>query len=306
MDLIQQKQMGDFLRHSNENNAYEERDRHWYCAELGLADGPICSFSGERGASDEKIADELKMLRKVYSDCEYNEDFWGTQNEAQLKYDAKIKEFAKTPESELYVVFYEDCQSFDTPFMVTCDPRDPWEIDSEWDVFSNWRDNEPSFLEVWNRRKVPYTEAVERIKKMEPLPLKEKLPFKANPEYKQQIDALLPRLVSVENEDTAPYKLVVDQHKIRYDLKQLYIILAAEKFRELLGGYPPPYVGIKDENTLFMQFSQYDSWDFLSKYCVKKDKQYLWDVSNDPDFIGSNQKVFPISIEQYNSHESGW
>ncbi len=163
---------------------------------------------------------------------------------------------------------------------------------------------------------------VARVKEMKPLPPKEKVPFSVNPYYKKTIDDILAKLVDVDMEN-GPYKIVLEQKKLREELAQRYTLLASQKFRLLMGGnqyFTASHSNLHGYNNMLMfQQCQYDNWDAwhekLNQHCKIdewKDRNYdkfpiaYWDVSSDQDFEKSEQKVFPIRLSYYDSHESGY
>ncbi len=311
--------MRNFLDYSNGDHVEEwnRQERYYLSAQIGLADGPVNSIYVQRGATDEQIAEQLNMVRRVSGDYQHN-DCYGPPCEEQLAYYDKLKRFSTASESEVYLVFHDDCKGIDPPITVTFKakglPDNTHSYHDEWNVVANFRER-PEHLEVWNRLKVPYAEAAERIRKMEPLPPKVPKPFTIDPIFKQEIDDLIPKLVEIEDEDNAPYKLVVQQKGIRAALEMRFAVLAANKFRVIIGGHRPNYVNAQIgwgeyPYMLTIQLSEYDNWDrwhaLFKKHCKIEEwnpREYgkfpaaYWDLSNDPDFDYSKQKVYPIKLE---------
>jgi hypothetical protein len=324
----------------SDDEEFNYTGRYDFCAKIGLADGPINSFGGgrsRRGSSREILAEELTMLREISARFEDHNREFGLYDEKQDKhaksYENQLKRFAVAPESEIYMVFHEDCGRLDPPIKLTWDNDPKWarEYHGAWNALSNFSYEFPQLLELWNKLKIPYPEAVARIEKMEPLPLRELKTFSLDPSHMERINELLPQLEDLGNEDEAPYKKVVEQRELRDKLRYYFGVLAADKFRALIGGHKPQHVGLNTEmvrgkqdnfneqHCLVIQLSQYDNWDrchdFLKQHCKIEewtDRKYekfptaYWDLTNDPDFAQSKQKVYPIKLSYYDSHAGGW
>lgn len=317
----------------------DRRHREEVDVECGLVDGPIQGFSVSRGASMKTVIKELTSLQEIFRekgdewderDDEYNKKPNPNLTAALVAWEARCKRFAEADPKDIYVVFYDDCLTLEPPIK---DPRkfnkahpDFGTIYDEWNVFANWSDGDPNFLKVWDRRKVPFLEACERIKSMTSIPEPPPKIFIVNPAYKQKIAEMLPKRVHIEDKDSAPYKLVMEQLRLAVEINQAFAELAAQKLMALIcggiPGYKPPYVNVEifdvEQRTLTFSQCQYDRWEewhkFLSKYCKIEpwDGKYetfpvaQWDLSQDPDFAESEQKIFPISIRFDDAHWSGF
>lgn len=131
---------------------------------------------------------------------------------------------------------------------------------------------------------------------------------------KKEIDALLPQVLPYD-EQTSPYKMVVEQKTIRNNLDYLYALMASRKLAETLSPSKPPFVYVVSpplytanlpalmtldihhfEFGLKVEQCQYDNWNIPA----------VFDVSNDPDFADSHQKSYKIQIQNYNAHFGGW
>jgi len=276
---------------ASQDDTYDYLELEHVTCEIGLNDGPINTISPRRGASEKEMMGHLKTVQEASKSYKHN-DYLGPANDRAKLYETRLKKFAEASKSDVYLVFFEDCQQTD-----------------EWNLFANWFAKFPEHVAVWQRRMVPWTEAVERIRQMKPLAPKPKLPFTLDPICKRNIDELLPKLQEIKDEDNTPYKLVTEQKILRYVLGQHYAILAANKLRVLMGGHTPPYVSITSGYILNIQLCQYDNWDgwyeFFKKHCKidEWDRSYnnfptaYWDLSDDPDFERSEQKVYPIVTE---------
>lgn len=301
------------------DDTYDYIQRENTTCECGLVDGPIQTISFPRGASPERCLKELRGLQEIHGERsdDWIDDHYPDPSEALLAWDARTKRFAEAEEKDIYLVFCDDCEALEQPIN-----KSHWaEIHDEWNVLANWLDGNPEFTAVWDRRKIPYAEAVKRIGEMKPLPPPEPKTYTFNPAYKETISRLLPQIVPIENEDEAPYKLVMEQKAIKTFLARSFANLAAHKLMLLMSGgvagYKPPYVNVHDSNLIFQQ-CQYDNWqhwyEFLKKHCQigEWDGRYesfpkaYWDLSQDSDFAQSEQKIFPISMTYYDSHASGY
>ena len=178
----------------------------------------------------------------------------------------------------------------------------------------------------WRMSKVKVSDVYERIAKMQKLIPPTPKPFAVDPKFKKQIDELLSQVVEIADEGNAPYNLVVKQKEIQNQLRQLYGLLASKKLMVLFGGHKPPFVGIHYNvgaiGEFGLQISQcdYDDWEYIHSFFRKigckiddwKERTYsafpiaYWDLSTDPDFKHSKQKIYSIMVSYYDSHASGW
>jgi hypothetical protein len=325
--------MSNWLSAQNDDTEeYNSRKRYYESIEVGGYDGPVNSIYVQRGANAKDTWEHVATIKRVSKDFRHNDFLGRPPSEGQLAYYDALERFSKAKKEEIYFVFHDDCGDID-PFTIVDEiegfPKMEREYGDAWNVLANYRFNVPEFRVVWDRLKVPYTEGVKRVKEMQPLPVREPKPFTIDPIFKQEIDDLLPKLVDIEDEDNAPYKLVVTQKGIRQALEMRYAVYAANKFRALIGGVKPPYVSVTEsypylqdkgqKYTLTMEFSEYDNWngwyDFLVKHCEIaewKERSYdkfpiaFWDLSKDPDFEKAKQKIFPVKVGYYSAHASGW
>ncbi len=324
-DAIQQEGMNQWLQAQNESADDHSQEHLFITCEIGLT-SPLNTFHVHRGATDAELAEELAMLRQVCDHYEHND--YLDKNEATDKYEAELKKFSEASESEIYLVLHDDCQPLDPHIKIggTYKGRD-WskEFYDEWNVLANWGgSDEPIFKEVWERRKVPYKEACERIKQMKPLEKRKREPFKVQQQYFNNIKNILDKLVDVDLEN-GPYKVVAEQLQLREQLEQHYAILAAQKMRFLAGGKTyftaslNPGWDREYKYALLFQQCEYDSWDhwhdFFKQHCKIDEwmpREYAkfptayWDLSSDPDFAHAKQKVYPIKLSYYGAHDSGW
>jgi hypothetical protein len=118
----------------------------------------------------------------------------------------------------------------------------------------------------------------------------------------------------VEFNDDSPHRVVVEQKRLRQELFELYGLLASKKLMALIGGHKPNYVGVSVEGklcVLSIALCQYDDWDhwrnFLKEQgAVGNDKSFFWNLTGDPDFAYSIQQGFPIRLNEYDSHATGF
>lgn len=321
---LHQEGMNQWIQAHNEQADDNSQEHLYVTCEIGLVQ-PVNTFYVRRGASSEELAEQLKMIREVCEKYEHN-DYCG-ETDASKKYEAELKKFAEAPESEIYMVFCDDCQPLDPKVKIggTHEGHD-WskEFYDEWNVLANWCSDDPIFKEVWDRRKVPYAEACERIKQMKPLEKRVRPPFSIDPKYYDNIKNILAVLIDVDP-DNGPYKVVAEQIRLRRELDQHYAILAAQKMRLLAGGrtyFSATYDSGWDHQhkyALVFQQCEYDNWDawhaFFKQHCKIDEwteRQYAkfptayWDLSDDPDFARATQKVYPIKLNYYGAHDSGW
>lgn len=320
---------GYLNRNRFHDDPYDRQRRQEMTLEFGTATGPVTTATVKRGENHPEwdrgfnLVEQINLTKEVWSrpkdNTYFHKDDDEETKERMRKYNEHLQEFFKTPNEELYFVFADDCVALDEPVL-----KGQWnQIGDEWNVLANWRDT-PEFQAVWNRRKLTYAQTVERIKNSQPIPEPPPFVFTIDLQYKEQIDKILSRLVSID--DNSPHKLWEEQKKYQNELKQLYALHAAEKLMILivtqLGHQRPPAVspvGSAQKYTLSFSQCQYDHWnvwyDFMVKNCAV-DKNWngneqkfpiaKWDLSQDPDFAQSEQKVFPIKIEYYDSHACGW
>jgi hypothetical protein len=173
-----------FAALGQEDDTYAYLGLDYVTAECGLADGPIQTFSVKRGATAEECWKEIQGLKEAIEDfMDFKDELpdiptdEATQRRLAI-FDERRERFKTAKETDIYLAFCDDCQEVDPPLCA-----DEWHggYTGEWDVFSNWREGDPQFQAVWERRKVPYAEAVTRIKDMRPLPPPAKKPFTVDP-----------------------------------------------------------------------------------------------------------------------------
>jgi hypothetical protein len=312
------------------HDPYEYREREDVHMEAGLSDRPIQGVTVTRGDTPDKLEKEINELKEVLAEhaLDDNRAYWAEGktpeetaeiNKRMDAHNAELQKFVDTPLEEIYFVFCDDCQALNPPVVskpklaVRSDrPDDDWgNIYDEWNVLANWCPDDPDFTAVWNRRKVSFKDAVARIQAMTIAPPPERVVYKVNPAYAGFIREMEKGLVPIEDEDTAPHKLVVTQQRLRYRIDYRYGLLASMKLMELIGGSNPPQVQADGYHLKFEQ-SQYDrDWGQWTKYFAEKgmkvegNKAYL-DLSNDPDFATAPQKIYSVSVGYYDSHASGW
>jgi len=323
---IQQEQMRAFCTYRDDTYDYIERENE--SCEVGLAERPLQSVQVRRGATEAEVREEIEGLREAFRNAQDEEDLeemYGPPTEAVKQLLADRERFLTATDDEIFLVFHDDCRECDPPVQRSLPTDQTWpegwgEFHDEWNVLGNWCD-EPAFRAVWDRRKVSLKDAIVRVAQMQPLAPPERQPFSIDPSYKQQIDDLLPLLVAY-SEETDAYNLVRAQKALRNKLAQYYAILASKKLMLLIGGYKPPYVNIGgDEGNYYLslQQSQYDDWngwhaffkthgqiaDWTDRSYEKFPVAYL-DFSADPDFAQAPQKTFPVRLEYYDAHASGF
>ncbi len=131
----------------------EQRRREWlieqskeYCLKFGTVDSQLMSYCG-KWQDLEWFHDQYECVRSVLNDA---------HNLGKDIGDIKDK----------YFVFVNDCQKLDPPVHYLYFPDIPWM--DEWNLLSNWpglrNPMMPEALAAWNRRKLTYEQAVEKIK----------------------------------------------------------------------------------------------------------------------------------------------
>jgi hypothetical protein len=123
----------------------EEQSRQYHC-KFGTTDHQLMSFGG-KWQDLEWFHEQYECVRKVLSEHRHLDKDIG---------DIKDK----------YFVFVDDCQQLDPPVINPYFPDMPWT--DEWNLLSNWpglrQPMTPEALAAWNRRKLNYEQAVEKIK----------------------------------------------------------------------------------------------------------------------------------------------
>lgn len=327
-DVLRESSMRDQTARS-----VREREEDWVRREsfalwCGTDSVPLASLSLKRGASEKEIIKEIRSIQRVYGrvdkepvtrlDWQSDEEYEATKIR-MANYNKKCQEFKNSKIDDLYFVFSDDCGLID-PIK---NKNSKWECsyNTAWNVFANFVDDDPEFVAVWKKFSVGYKDFLEKVVSSQPIPPPPPLPvFTLDPYYKQEIDKLVLKIQDIPDADTAPYNLVVEQKKIQHDLRQWYIILASKKLQVEMNTNKPPYIQIDiNNNSLSFSLCDYDDWDahynLFKKMGMKicewdKRVEYFppayWDLSDDPDFAHSKQKVFTVFIKYYNSHVGGW
>lgn len=282
-----------------------------FTMKLGL-DQPTSFLTIPRGAAEEKCLKRLNahkgIIEKVdvVGDRSYYSDLDPEARQRRERYDQEIKNLLKAPPENLFVVFVDDCGLLHEPINGHHD---------EWNVLSNWRWDDPKCQEVWDRLKIAWPDAVKRIQDNGPIPPPVRTEFKVHPQYKKDIEDILG-----EKKKFDPQQ----DKKVHKALAERYATLAAKKMMELYGGIQPveftrTRIKKSDEYYLRVDFCDYDPWDamyeFLAKHCeigkrgvsgTTRMPIAKFDVSQDPDFEHSQQKVYEIRVKYYDSHAGGW
>lgn len=301
MNILEKEAMSAYFQASQNDDTYDYIRRENATVSIGLSDRPIQTNQFRRGATEKEVKEEVSSLRESLRFVIKHQSERGVFND-------ELERFVDSKEEDVYVVFCDDC------------PPDDWYL------FANWHISDSRQEATWRRHAMTLAEAVKKVAEMKPLPPPPPPEFHVDPRFKKEIEKILPLLVEITDEANSPFKIVVEQRRIREELGQWHALLAAAKMRALMWGgrtgYKPPYVGVQDfpgQYTLWFQQCQYDNWDywleFFKKHCKIAewtDRHYqsfpiaYWDLSNDPDFAQAKQKIYPIKIVEYDSHASGF